>query len=101
MTQEMPQVSKAKDAPMTKEDEFDVRSAEPVLYYAGPGFVTGVPADDLSGSALARVAWMRLRTKRPDSPTDMSQAAIAALRDELLATGKYASKPADPAEATS
>lgn len=79
---------------MSKTDTpaFDVKSAAPVLFYVGPGFTEGVPADDLSANALARLAWIRQGPSRPSSPAAMSQAAIAAIRDELIATGKYQMK---------
>lgn len=80
---------------MSKTDTpaFDVKSAAPVLFYVGPGFTEGVPADDLSANALARLAWIRQGPSRPDRPDDVPQAAIAAIRDELIATGKYQMKP--------
>lgn len=81
--------------------DVDVSSAEPVLFYTGPGIVRDAPADDLSGNALARLAWLRAK-KRPATPADIDQAALAALRDELVATGNYAtSRPATPAEGKS
>lgn len=78
---------------MPKPPEFDTRSAEPVLFYVGPGFAQGVPAADLSANALARIAWIRSGPERKGYPADVPQSAIAAIRDELIATGKYQSKP--------
>lgn len=69
---------------MSKEakPEFDVRSAKPVLSYVGPSVVSGIPARDLSANDLARFAWIRRRG-------DVDDKAIAAIRDELVATGQY------------
>lgn len=76
--------------------EFDVTSAEPIVFYTGPGLGGDVPAADLSANALARIAWIRGGQK--GSPADVNDTAIAALRDELTATGNYAAKPpASPA----
>jgi hypothetical protein len=75
---------------MTKtKDTFDVRSAEPVLTYTGPGIVGGVPADDLSANQLARIVWRSQGDSRPATPDDVKQADIATLRDALIATGDY------------
>jgi len=75
-----------------KEAEFDIRSAEPVVFFVGPGIVPDAPAADLSANALARLAWVRAGSKRPASPDHVSQEAIAAIRDELTATGKYSTE---------
>jgi hypothetical protein len=72
-------------------DELDPRSGAPVLYYVGPGIVADVPADDLSAHRLARIAWIRAGAPQP-RPVD-KPSAIAALRDELIATGNYQEKP--------
>jgi hypothetical protein len=50
------------------------------LFYVGPGYVNGVPADDLSAHRLARIARVRKVT-------------VNAIRSELLATGWYQEKP--------
>lgn len=73
---------------MPNPPEFDVSSAEPVLFYTGPG-ITAAPADDLSANALARLAWIAAGPGRPSSPADMPQKAIASVRDELVASGHY------------
>lgn len=88
--------------------EVDVRSADPLLFYTGDGdgrpFVTGVPARDLSGNDLARVAWVRSDRSEENpvrlaSPDDVDQETLAALRDELIATGIYTTTaPAAPAD---
>lgn len=64
--------------------ELDPTSAEPVLFYTGPGIVGDVPADDLSANTLARILRGRGHSDKP--------ADIAKLRDELAATGKYATE---------
>lgn len=81
---------------MPKSPEYDVSSAEPVLFHVS-GEAFGIPAADLSANVLARIAWIRLGPDRPSSPADVPQRAIAAVRDELVATGKYALKPVTPA----
>ena len=76
--------------------EYDVRSAQPVLFYVGGSPIAGTPATDLSASTLARIAWVRLGPDRPSYPHDVTDKDIAAISDELLATGKYSKEP--PAE---
>jgi hypothetical protein len=77
---------------MTKpKDEFNPQSGETVLFYVGPGIVSDVPAADLSAHRLARIAWVRAGAPLP-RPAD-KPSAIAALRDELIATGNYQEKP--------
>lgn len=81
---------------MTKsKSAFDVQSAEPILFYVGPGVVSGIAATDLSANALARLAWIRGALK--GDPTRVGDDAIAKVRDELVATGKYDMKPVTPA----
>ena len=75
--------------PKLKSD-LDARSGAIVLHYVGPGIVSDVPADNLSANTLARVAWVRLGPERPSSPADVPSAAVAKIRDELIATGNYA-----------
>ena len=79
----------------TKPRAYDPRSAEPVLFYVGPA-VAGIPDTDLSASDLARFAFLRA-DERPDSPLDIRDKDIAALCDELVATGSYSKEPATPA----
>lgn len=68
---------------------FDPRSAAPTLFHVG-GLIPGVPDRDLSGSDLARLAFLRCdRESRPSLPTDIPNADIAALADELVASGIY------------
>lgn len=81
---------------------FDPRSDRLVLRYVGDGRpLNGVPARDLTESDLCRIAYERALTvgTRPD-PRAPDQAAVAAIRDELLARGQFAlaSSPATPAE---
>lgn len=83
---------------------FDPRSDRLVLRYVGDGRpLNGVPARDLTESDLCRIAYeralMALGNTRPD-PRVPDQAAVAAIRDELLARGQFAlaSSPATPAE---
>lgn len=79
---------------MTKpKDAFDPRSAEPVLYYVGPGVDDQAPATDLSANHLARIAWVRGGQHK--TPSDVSQAAITAIRDELIATGNWQETPSE------
>lgn len=75
----------------TKEPEFD-RSGKPVLFHV-KGIFAGVPDTDLSTLQLARIAWINAGPGRPSRPEDVKPSAIAALRDELIASGKYAAKP--------
>ena len=73
---------------MTKAEKpsaFDVTSLEPTLYYTGPGIVSGVPADDLSDNVLYRLTWLK-----KGQPKSVSESDLKALRDELVATGNYA-----------
>ena len=78
---------------MTK---YDTSSAEPVLFFTGPG-LADIPDTDLSANQLARIAWLRAE-KRPNSPLDIPEKALTALADELVASGSYALKPATPAK---
>lgn len=76
----------------TAKSAFDPRSAAPTLLHL-EGVVEGVPDRDLSDNDLATIAFARrAREDRPDYPHDLPDAAIAALRDELLATGRYSLK---------
>lgn len=73
---------------------FDPTSAAPTLFYTGSGAVAGVPARDLSDNDLAHVAFARLsREDRPALAADVSDKALASLRDDLVALGAYATKP--------
>jgi hypothetical protein len=65
---------------------YDIRSAEPVLFYVGPP-VADIPDTDLSANALGRIAFIRGGTDKD----------IAALVDALAATGSYSKEPATPA----
>lgn len=76
--------TKAKPVPRA----FDPRSAAPTLAYSGSGSIRGIPARDLSDADLARAAW-EAADPRPASVLDVTDAAIAFIRDELIATGIY------------
>jgi hypothetical protein len=75
--------------------DFDA-SGKPVLFHR-EGEAGGVPARDLSHIDLARIAWLRLGDARPLTPREVPAGAIAKVRDDLLATGKYGAKPVTPA----
>ena len=51
--------------PTKPTEEFDVKSAAPVLFHVG-GIFAGAPAADLSANQLARLAWI---AAGPDRPT--------------------------------
>jgi hypothetical protein len=85
-----------------KSKPIDQRSDATVLVYVGPGFISGVPAADLHGGDLARLAYVA--TLEHPSAKD-----LGALADQLEATGFYVRageepsptiEPADPAPAT-
>lgn len=94
----------------------DPRGDDVVLVYAGAGFVEGVPTRDLSGSDLARVAYIRrLRAARdedaPRPAINAGEGDVSELVGELVATGIWSlaaaapptsrpTEPASPAEAT-
>lgn len=71
---------------MTKA-KYDATSGEPVLFLTGSP-VENVPARDLSGSDLARLAWVGL-DPRPNLPTDVPASALSAVADQLVKSGSY------------
>lgn len=82
--------------PKSAAPTFDPRSAAPTLRHLG-GIAGGVPARDLSDADLARLAFESVpREERPASVLDVPAAAIAAIRDSLVGTGKY--EPVKPQE---
>lgn len=83
---------KARPAPRA----FDPRSAAPTLAYRGPGALDGIPARDLSGADLARIAWVRRGAERDGSPIDVTADEVAAVLADLVASGLYAAEPAAP-----
>lgn len=110
---------KPTDAP--DELAIDPAGEETVLYYAGAGVVSGVPARDLHGNDLARVAYVRAHRATdwdqrdkdgngPALPKPATQAELAKLVDELVESGAYSrevprgndspttEEPAPPAE---
>lgn len=81
----------------TSKRAFDPTSAAPTLFYVGPGYLLDVPARDLSDNDLARIAFERA-SKRPDLHADMPDAALTAVREDLLASGHYrATQPKEQA----
>ncbi len=83
---------------------FDPRSDRLVLRYVGDGRpLSDVPTRDLTENDLCRIAYQRSLASaatRPD-PRTPDQAAVAAVRDELLARGQFvAAVPAEPAPTT-
>ena len=101
--------------PKSKSAEIDPRSEAPVLAYTGPGSVAHVPARDLHGGDLNRIAYVRAHQAidwdLPDAqqPPEIATArTLDALVDELEATGFYSravpdqpattDEPAAPAE---
>ena len=89
----------------TPKSAIDAQSDEPVLEYVGPGTIRDVPAADLHGGELARVAYARAL---PDAHAEWEQSEVAedgtraafvqpkvtgshlrALADELVASGLY------------
>ena len=81
----------------------DLRSADPVLFYAGGPLPPGVPARDLSGNDLGRIAYVRaqqvaIESESYQQPGQASQGALTAIADELVALGTFTRAPAPPAE---
>lgn len=82
-----------KRKPATKPRGIDPRSTKPILSYREErGAVPGVPARDLTGTDLARIAYKRrlvtdaVRSRPEPLSTPTAAAKIA---DELVATGSY------------
>jgi hypothetical protein len=89
--------------------EIDPAGQEVVLEYVGPGHVGDVPARDLDGGDVARIAWVRAHraveweregAADPPQPTPKQVGKLAA---DLVETGVYihatkTTKPATPAE---
>ena len=78
----------------------DPTSEAIVLTFAGGATADDVPARDLHGGDLARIAYGRALWAAPTiRPGPASQAALAAVLSDLVATGAFvtATEPAAPA----
>lgn len=78
----------------------DPRSDETVLAYVGPTVVAHVPARDLHGGDIARIAYVRAHQATdwdardedgnpPARPSLATADELASLADELVASGAY------------
>ena len=69
----------------------DPRSDVILLTYSGGPLGLGVPARDLHGGDLARIARVRALSASGGAPVDpATDAQLAALLDELVASGSFA-----------
>lgn len=66
----------------------------PALYWTGTGFLSGIPARDLTTADLARIAWVERGPERAGTPADIPADEIAATGAALVATGFYGAEPA-------
>lgn len=89
----------------TQTDAIDPASDEPVIYFAGDKAVAGVPARDLSGGDLSRIAYVRAHhgtdwsVEGSELPKAATAHQLAKLADELVESGAYRrTKPDVPRE---
>lgn len=89
-------MAKTKETP----DAIDPAGEDVVIYFAGDKVIAGVPARDLSGGDLARLAYVRAHhatdwTSRgeagnaPALPSPATAHQLAKLADELVDSGVY------------
>lgn len=88
--------------------DIDPQSDETVVFYTGDKVVPAVPARDLHGGDLARIAYVRSHQATdwdardeagnpPSTPRPATAHALAKLADELVDTGAYRhTKPDKP-----
>ena len=76
---------------MPKPPTIDVRSDAILLTYTGGPLGLGVPARDLSGNDIARIARVQALSASGGAPVDpATDAQLAALLDALVASGSFA-----------